>query len=140
MVIKPPRRRLSILIGTIGSFIAVLGLVIQVKYGTLVFYILMDAFFLPFFLIQLNSSTFNSIDRNHENNMRIEYMINKDLVLNFGRIASVLVLVVLLSFFEVSSSLKGYLLFLSLVPLASGYSLRRLGVVLDGVYINRKRH
>ena len=95
-VIKPPHRRLSILIGTLGSFIAVLGLAANVVYGTLVFYIIMDAFFLPFFLIQLNSATFNVIDRNHEEDMRIEYIINKDLVLNGGRIISVLILITLL--------------------------------------------
>ena len=131
-LIKPPHRRLSILIGTLGSFIAVLGLTVNVIFGTLVFYIIMDAFFLPFFLIQLNSATFNVIDRNHEGDMRIEYMINKDLVLNGGRIISVLILIALLSLFKTSSTLKIYLLFLGLVPIISGYFLGRLRGVFEG--------
>lgn len=131
-VIKPPHRRLSILIGTIGSFIAVLGLAVQVVYKTLVFYIITDAFFLPFFLIQLNSATFNVIDRNHEEDMRIEYMINKDLVLNTGRIISILILVILLSLLKTSLTLRSYLLFLGFVPIASGYFLARLRAVLEG--------
>ncbi len=131
-VIKPPRRRLSILIGAAGLFAAVLGLAVNVAYGTLVFYIMIDAFFLPFFLIQLNSATFNIIDRNHEEDMRIEYMINKDLVLNGGRIISVLILITLLSVFKTSSTLKGYLLFLGFVPVFSGYILRRLRGVFEG--------
>ncbi len=134
--IKPPRRRLAILIGAMGSFAAVMGLSLGVFYGTLVFYIIMDAFFLPFFLIQLNSATFNVIDRNHEEDMRIEYMINKDVVLNSGRTASVLILIILLSFFKGPSVLKFYLLFLGVVPLASGYTLGKLKEVLAGV---RKR-
>lgn len=134
-VIKPPRRRLSIIIGTAGLLAAVLGLAGNVAYGTLVFYILMDAFFLPFFLIQLNSATFNIIDRNHEQDMRIEYMINKDIVLNGGRIISVLILIVLLSVFKTSSALRGYLLFLGLVPVFSGYFLRKLRGVFEGYRI-----
>lgn len=137
-VIKPPRRRLSILIGIIGSFTSVMGLVVDVGYTTLVLYTLLDAFFLPFFLIQLNSATFNTIDRNHENDMRIEYMINKDLVLNGGRIVSSFILILLLYMFGASSTLKGYLLFLGLVPLASGYSLGRLKTVFEGISNSRK--
>lgn len=131
-VIKPPHRRLSILIGITGLFAAVLGLAVNVEYGPLVFYIMMDAFFLPFFLIQLNSATFNIIDRNHEEDMRIEYMINKDLVLNGGRIISVLILIMLLSAFKTSTSLRSYLLFLGFVPIFSGYFLRRLRGVFEG--------
>jgi len=138
-IIKPPNRRLSILIGVIGSFIAVLGLTLQVAYKTLVFYIITDAFFLPFFLIQLNSATFNVIDRNHEEDMRIEYMINKDLVLNTGRIISILILIALLSLFKASVTLKGYLLFLGIAPIASGYFLAKLRGVLEGIGFKESR-
>lgn len=131
-VIKPPRRRLSILIGILGSSIAVSALALNVAYGTLVFYIIMDAFFLPFFLIQLNSATFNVIDRNHQEDLRIEYMINKDLVLNSGRTISALILILLLSLLKTSATLKFYLLFLGLVPIISGYFLVKLREVFEG--------
>jgi len=138
-VIRPPHRKLSILIGTIGSFIAVLGLAAKVVYGTLVFYIIMNAFFLPFFLIQLNSAIFNVIDQNHEGSMRIEYMINRELVLNTGRAVSALILIILLTLFKTSAALKGYLLFLGLVPIASGYSLGRLREVLGDMGFKESR-
>lgn len=131
-VIKPPRRRLAILLGVLGTSAAVLVLSFNVTYGSLVFYIMMDAFFLPFFLIQLNSATFNVIDRMHENDMRIEYMINKDIVLNGGRIVSVLILIVLLILFRPPGVLRGYLVILGLVPIASGYFLGKLRGVLAG--------
>ncbi len=131
-VIKPPRRRLAILLGVLGTSVAVLVLSANVAYGTLVFYIMMDAFFLPFFLIQLNSATFNVIDRNHENNMRIEYMINKDIVLNGGRIVSVLILIALLILFRPPEILRGYLILLGLVPIAAGYFLGKLRGVFEG--------
>jgi YQGE family putative transporter len=131
-IIKPSRRRISILVGTIGSFLAICGLIIKVSYSTLFIYIIMDAFFLPFFAIQLSSSTFNVINRAHEEDMRIEYMINKDLVLNCGRIISLIVLITLLSIFKNSSILKFYLIFIGLAPIISGYFLRKLRKVLEG--------
>lgn len=131
-IIKPQGRRLSILIGSLGAFIAVLGLVMKVSFTTLIFYVVIDAFFLPFFMIQLSSSTFNVIDRSHEGDMRIEYLVNKDLVLNLGRIVSSLILLVLISVFKDPSILRVYLLFLGVVPLASAYFLRKLTGTLEG--------
>ncbi len=130
--IKPEGRKLSILIGTLGTFTAVLGIVFNLSFTALVFYSITDAFFLPFFIIQLSSSSFNVIDRANEEGMRIEYLVNKDYVLNFGRIISSVILLSLITFFKNSTVLKGYLLFLGLVPLISGYFLRRLTGVLKG--------
>lgn len=132
-IIKPPKRRLSILIGSIFSFIAIWGIAYKVTYGTLLFYVLVDAFFLPFFMIQLSSSTFNVISREHEENMRIEYMINKDISLNIGRITSSIILLILLLTFNDLSALKAYLVFIGLGPVLSGVFLRRLRRVLEGV-------
>lgn len=131
-IIKPSRRRLSISIGTIGSFLAICALVIKISHNTLFTYITMDAFFLPFFTIQLSSSTFNVINRAHEENMRIEYMINKDLMLNSGRVISLIILITLLTVFKNPSILKFYLVFIGLAPIVSGYFLRKLKRVLEG--------
>ena len=59
-IIKPPRRRLAIYVGTIGSFLAVTTIVYKVSYATLLIFMVVDSFLLPFFLIQLSSS---SLDR-----------------------------------------------------------------------------
>jgi YQGE family putative transporter len=131
-VIKPPKRRLSIFIGAAGAFLAVAGLAVQVKYMTLLMFMVMDAFFLPFYLIQQSSSTYNVINRAHDEDMRIEYMINKDIVLNAGRIVSATILLVLLNTIRNSSILQMYLVFLGLAPIASGYLLAKLKKVLSG--------
>ncbi|MCM0649931.1 MFS transporter [Clostridium swellfunianum] len=131
-IIKPPKRRLAILIGTLGSFAAILGIVYKVSYVTLLGYTMIDAFFLPFFLIQFSSSTFNVINRAHDEDLRIEYMINKDIVINAGRIISAAILVILLLIFNDTSILKVYLLFIGLAPVAAGFFLRKLKAVLEG--------
>jgi YQGE family putative transporter len=131
-VIKPPQRRISIIIGTVGSLGAVLALVLGISYRTLLIYTVADSFFLPFYLIQLSSSTFNVIDRIHEEDMRIEYMINKDIVLNAGRVISSLILIILLSIFKGPNTLSIYLAFIGLIPIISGYFLGKLKRVLEG--------
>ena len=130
--IKPPKRRLAIFIGTAGAFLAVSGLAFRVEYATLLFYIILDALALPFFLVQLGSSTFNVISRAHEENLRIEYMINKDIALNSGRIISAAVLLLVTSITDSTSMLQGYLLFIGAAPLASGLLLGKLKKVLSG--------
>jgi YQGE family putative transporter len=59
-------------------------------------------------------------------------MINKDIVLNAGRIVSATILLVLLNTIRNSSILQMYLVFLGLAPIASGYLLAKLKKVLSG--------
>jgi YQGE family putative transporter len=131
-IIKPPHRKLSINIGVIGSALAVVGLLVNIEYKTLLAYTIMDGFFLPFFLIQLNSATFNVVNHAHQEKMRIEYLINKDIALNSGRIISAIILLILISIFKNTSMLKFYLVFIGLAPIVSGHFLRKLSKVLEG--------
>lgn len=136
-IIKPPKRRLAVFLGTVGSFIAVLGVAFNITYRNLLFYVSMDAFFLPFFLIQMSSSTFNVINRAHDEDMRIEYMINKDIAINSGRSVSAVLLIILLTVFKNTSILRIYLVFIGMLPIISGYFLSRLKHVLDGKCIKK---
>ncbi|MBV7275574.1 MFS transporter [Clostridium thailandense] len=139
-VIKPPYRKVSIYIGTIGTFLAIAALVVKITNNTLFIYTVLDAFAIPFFLIQLSSSTFNVINKTNEENFRIEYMINKDIVLNSGRVISSTILVFLLNSFKNSYSiLKIYLIVIGLLPLISGYFLGKLKSVLEGTTMFQRR-
>ncbi|MCM8709832.1 MFS transporter [Clostridium sp. SYSU_GA19001] len=131
-IIKPKRRRMAIFIGTMASFAAVWGIAYKVTYTTLFIYVVLDAIFLPFFLIQMSSSTFNVINRAHDEDKRIEYLINKDIAINSGRSISAVILIALLSIFKNISILKVYLIFIGLAPVIAGYFLSRLKHVLDG--------
>jgi YQGE family putative transporter len=64
--------------------------------------------------------------------MRIEYMINKDFVLNLGRIISSIILLLLISVFKDLSILRAYLLLIGVIPLVSAYFLRKLSRILEG--------
>jgi YQGE family putative transporter len=64
--------------------------------------------------------------------MRIEYMINRDIMLNSGRIVSAGILLILLNISAELSVLQGYLIFIGLAPAVSGYFLGMLKKVLLG--------
>ena len=131
-IVKPPKRIGAVYTGAILSFAAIWGLVIQVNFTTILLYIILDAFFLPFFIIQMSSTTFNVINRAHEEDMRIEYMINKDWVLNGGRIISSLILIAMLKLFGGSGMLRYYLIIIGAAPILSAYFIAQLRDVLTG--------
>ncbi len=127
-LIKPKRRVFSMYMGAILMFIGVLGLVIKINYGTLLFYILLDALFLPFFMVPLSSASFNIVNRNHEEDLRIEYVINKEIALNTGRIASTVLLILLLSYIKYDRAMNYFLLFIGSAQLVSVFFLRKLWI------------
>lgn len=129
-LIKPERRRVSLFLGAAFSFIAVFGLFVKVTYGTLLLYTLLEAFFLPFFMIQFSSATFNVINKSHEEKLRIEYIINKELVLNLGRLISGSILLILLITINNTRVLNYFLVFIGAAPLASSFFIARLKNVL----------
>lgn len=131
-IVKPPRRIAAVYTGAVFSFAALWGLIINVNFTTILLYTVLDASFLPFFMIQMSSTTFNVINRAHEENMRIEYMVNRDWVLNGGRILSSLILIAMLGIFGGSSILRYYLIIIGAAPIASAYFLSGLKKVLKG--------
>jgi MFS transporter, YQGE family, putative transporter len=131
-LIKPKRRRKSLFIGATFSFVAVFGLFIKVTYSTLLLYTLLEAFFLPFFMIQFSSVTFNVINISHEEKLRIEYIINKELVLNMGRLVSGSMLLLLLITINNTRVLNCFLIFIGVAPLAASLFIVRLKHVLQG--------
>ncbi|MDP4089190.1 MAG: MFS transporter [Bacillota bacterium] len=131
-IVKPPRRVAAVYTGAIFSFAALWGLIINVNFNTILLYIVLDAFFLPFFMIQMSSSTFNVINGAHEEDMRIEYMVNKDWALNGGRVISSLILVAMLSIFGGSGILRYYLILIGAAPIVSAYFIAGLKKVLRG--------
>lgn len=130
--IKPQRRRTALFIGSAFSFTAVLILFVKISYITILLYIVMDAFFLPFYIIQLSSTTFNVINKTNEEALRVEYIINKELSLNFGRIISSLILLILLTTFTNTRTLNYFLLFIGTAPLISSFFIAKLKDVLQG--------
>ena len=127
-LIKPKLRLISMLLGAILMFVAVLGLVINISYSSLLFFMILDSAFVPFFLVPLSSASFNIISLQHEEDLRVEYIINKEIMLNSGRFISTVILIGLLTFFGNESHLNYFLLFVGCAQLFSMAFLRKLKV------------
>ena len=126
--IKPNRRIFALHIGAILMFISVLGLVVKINYYSILFFIILDAIAVPFFYVPMTSATFNTLAQHHEENMRIEYIINRDIALNAGRILSTTLLMTLLTFIRNDRVLNYFLLFIASSQLISLYFLKRLKI------------
>ncbi|MDK2799270.1 MAG: transporter, family, putative transporter [Clostridiales bacterium] len=127
-LIKPKRRVFSMHMGAILIFIAVLGLLVKINYNSLLFYVIVDAAFMPFFFVPLMSATFNILNRNHEEDLRVEYIVNKEIALNTGRIVSTSLLIMLLTFMKMDRMINYFLLFIGCAQFISLYFLRKLTI------------
>ncbi|EPR09205.1 MFS transporter [Ruminiclostridium papyrosolvens] len=127
-LVKPKSRLKSMLAGATLMFVAVWGLVVNISYGTLLSYMIMESAFLPFFLVPFSSASFNIISLRHQDDLRLEYIINKEIILNSGRIVSLLILIGLLWFIKYDRSLNYFLLFIGCTQLISLYFLQKMKV------------
>lgn len=125
-LIKPKRRVFSMGLGSVLMFIAVLGVFIRISYPTLAAYMVLDAIFLPFFIVPVASASFNILSRSNEEKMRTEYMINREFALNVGRIFSTSLLIAILTFVKNKRVLNYFLLFIGSAQLISLYFLRKI--------------
>ncbi|MEJ8554327.1 MFS transporter [Tepidibacter sp. Z1-5] len=126
--IKPNRRTFALHIGALLMFISVLGLVVKINYYSILFFIILDAIAVPFFYVPMTSATFNVLAQHHEDNMRIEYIIGRDIALNTGRIICTTLLMALLTFIKNDRVLNYFLLFIGSGQLIALYFLRKLKI------------
>ncbi len=126
--IKPKSRMFSMYMGAILIFIPVIGLVVEISYTTLLVYIILEGIFIPFFLVPVMSASFNVINSNHEEGLRVEYIINKEIALNLGRAVSTSILILLLMFIKGDKALNYFLLFIGSMQFVALYFLRRVSI------------
>ncbi len=124
-LIKPKRRLASIHIGTIFIFLAAFSLFIGINYTSILIYIVLSAIFTPFFFVPMTSATFNILTLNNEENMRTEYIINRNIALSIGRISSIVMFMTLLKFSSNIRAINYFLLLIGSVPFISLYFFRK---------------
>lgn len=127
-LIKPKLRLKSMITGALLMFTAVWGLVMNINYRTLLFYMIMESAFLPFFLVPFSSASFNIISLQNQEDLRVEYIINREIMLNSGRIICSLALIGILWFIKYERSLNYFLLFLGCTQIISLFFLRKMKI------------
>lgn len=134
--IKQPMRKKAILIGGILLYIGVLLVAFDVTFGKLLVYGAIVAVAYPLLLVPYISLTYDIIGRAKDAaEMRIEYVVVRELFIQFGRIISVLGFILMVMLFELKQSLPIYLLIVGAGHTVIYWFVRRIDI-LD---YNKKR-
>ncbi|WP_033828408.1 MFS transporter [Bacillus andreraoultii] len=117
--IKKNNRMKAILLGGCFLFLSVFLIIFHVSYPIFLIYSAVIAFSYPIVLVPFHSTSYDVIGRGWKaSEMRIEYIVVKELFLNGGRAISILIFLLSIALFSVKSALP-YIL----VILGSGYLL-----------------
>ena len=112
-VIKKNLRKRAILIGGILLYLAIFLIVFDVTYTKLLLYAGVIAIAYPILLVPYISMTYDVIGTGwNAAEMRIEYIVVREIFLNLGRIVSVLAFIVAVTFFNQEESIPILLLML----------------------------
>ena len=110
-VIKKENRNKAILFGGILLYLALFIIITDVTYARLLLYAAVIAVAYPVLLVPYISITYDVIGRGWKAaEMRIEYIVVRELFLNGGRIVSILLFIVAISFFNEEKSIPMLLL------------------------------
>ncbi|MEH7178760.1 MFS transporter [Neobacillus vireti] len=112
-LIKKNKRKKAILIGGIILYLAVLLIVWDVNYVKLLIYAAMIAVAYPILLVPYVSTTYDVIGTSWKAaEMRIEYIVVREIFINLGRIISILSFLAAVTWFNEKESIPILLLFL----------------------------
>jgi YQGE family putative transporter len=112
-LIKKSQRKKAILIGGIILYLAILLIVWDVNFVKLLIYAAIIAIAYPLLLVPYTSTTFDVIGTGWKAaEMRIEYIVVREIFLNLGRIFSILCFLVAITWFNEEKSIPILLLFL----------------------------
>jgi MFS transporter, YQGE family, putative transporter len=118
-LIKKDKRKKAILVGGIILYLAVLLIVWDVNYVKLLIYAAMIAVAYPILLVPYMSTTYDIIGSAWKAaEMRIEYIVVREIFINLGRIVSILSFLAAVTWFNEKESIPILLLFLG-----AGHSL-----------------
>ncbi|WP_010272396.1 MFS transporter [Paenibacillus senegalensis] len=93
-LLRPKFRKWAMLCGIIGMILVILPLFGEVSYRTLLIFGIGTALFIPLYSIPTTSVVFDIIGKNQESAAQmVEYIVLRELGLNFGRITGVLVFI-----------------------------------------------
>ncbi|WHZ01750.1 MFS transporter [Neobacillus sp. YX16] len=118
-LIKKNKRKKAILVGGIILYLAVLLIVWDINYVKLLIYAAMIAVAYPLLLVPYMSTTYDIIGSAWKAaEMRIEYIVVREIFINLGRIVSILSFLAAVTLFDAEKSIPILLLFIG-----AGHSL-----------------
>jgi MFS transporter, YQGE family, putative transporter len=105
-LIKKTKRKNFILIGGILLYLSIFILLFNLTYQKLLIYAVLIAIGYPMLMVPYSSITYDVIGRAwNATKARIEYIVVKEIFLNFGRIVSILGFIIAVTFFDEKQSI-----------------------------------
>ncbi|WP_077618817.1 MFS transporter [Bacillus sinesaloumensis] len=105
-LIKKKMRKKAILVGGLMVYLAIFAILFDVTYARLIIYGVIIGAAYPILLVPYNSLTYDIIGKAwNVKEMRIEYVVVRELFLNLGRVLSILLFLVAVIFFDEKQSI-----------------------------------
>lgn len=124
---KPKYRKTGMLIGAACMLLVIVPLLLDVNYTTLLVLGIGTSLFIPLYMLPSVSVSFDLMGLNRENvEKRVELVVLRELSLTLGRIAGLLVFIMVLSIRQDTLTITLLLLFLGASPIGSWIFMRKL--------------
>ncbi len=126
-LIKPRMRKGAIFIGGLSLCLSVFLILIHLDYTTLLIYAGIIGFSYPILFVPYASMTYDVIGKAwRAGEMRIEYIVVRELFLNFGRITSILLFLAAVSLFEAETAIPYLLVGVGVGPFIIYFFLKNI--------------
>lgn len=109
-ILKPHNRPRFFVIGAIMTFISTSILALKINYMSLLIFTIMNTIFFPLFNIPFNSASLNTIEKDKQGELRIEYIVLKEIFLNIGRSLGAIAFIIVVKTWNNANVLRGFLL------------------------------
>jgi YQGE family putative transporter len=128
--VKPEARNRFILLGTVMLGIAILPFVFTTSGWSMWVFGIGSALFYPFYIVPLTSTVFDLIGETEETaRMRVEFVVARELALNLGRIAGILLFVAWVGSSGEMARLRWFVLVIGFVQVLAWVSIRHVPVL-----------
>ncbi|WP_099352256.1 MFS transporter [Fredinandcohnia onubensis] len=105
-LIKKKMRKKAILLGGLMIYVAIFAILFDVTYARLLIYGVIIGIAYPILLVPYNSLTYDVIGKGwNAKEMRIEYVVVREIFLNCGRILSIILFLIAVIFFDEKQSI-----------------------------------
>lgn len=125
--IKPHFRKKAILVGGVGLYLAIFLIIFELNFTKLIMYGVTISIFYPILLVPYISLTYDVIGRGWKAaEMRVEYIVVRELFLNSGRIVSILMFIFTVTIFNEEKGIPMLFLILGAGHLVISFFVRRI--------------
>lgn len=128
-MLKPQYRIRAMFIGTVMLMLVILPFFWKLDYMTLLIFGMGTALFIPLYIIPMTSSVFDQIGHDEQSaQLRVEYIVLREVSLCFGRVVSIAVFILVISWSQATNVLIWLVLAIGSSPIVAWWYMRKLSI------------